>query len=79
MTLELSSYILPNFSTVAFAVVLIQYSLMYLYNGTVLNVGKRYEDKLIDALALGCAKQSKNLEKYLLDMYANVFAHCKYL
>ena len=44
-------------------------------------VHKRYEDDLrinFDALALGCAKQSKNLEKYLLDMYANVCVHCKY-
>ena len=44
-------------------------------NGTLLNFGKRYEDDFKGhflsvakvALRFGCAKQSKNLERYLLD------------
>ena len=41
-------------------------------NGTLLNFGKRYEDDLRAvakvALRFGCAKQSKNLERYLLNI-----------
>ena len=41
MTLKLFLYLLPKFSRVSFTIVLIP-----LVNGTLLNVGKRYEDDL---------------------------------
>ena len=45
MTLKLSSYLLPNFSRVSFAIVLIS-RISTMVNGTLLNFGKRYEDDL---------------------------------
>ena len=43
MTLKLSSYILPKFSTVPFTIVLIS-GISAMVNDTVLNFDKRYED-----------------------------------
>jgi hypothetical protein len=70
MTLKLSLYLLPKFSTVPFTIVLIS-GISTMVNDTVLNLGKNYEDVLriiFDqctvakvALRSGCAKQSKNL------------------
>ena len=58
-------------------IVLIQELHSTMVNGTLLNSGERYEDDLTlkghfwwvakVALRLGCAKQSKNLERYLVD------------
>ena len=45
MTLKLSSYILPKFSSVPFTIVLIS-GISTMVNGTLLNFGKRYEDEL---------------------------------
>ena len=45
MTLKLSSYLLPKFSRVLFAIVLIS-GISTMVNGTLLNFGKRYEDDL---------------------------------
>ena len=75
MNLKSSSYLLPNFSRVPFTVVLILLN-SSMINGTLLKFGTRYEDelrvifdqwsKLHLGLDFGCAKQSKNLERYLL-------------
>ena len=43
--LKSSSYLLPNFSTVSFTIVLILL-ISTIVNGTVLNFGKRYKDSL---------------------------------
>ena len=51
MTLKLSSYPLPKFSTVSFTIVLLRESVAKV------------------ALRFGCAKQSKNLERYLIFTY----------
>ena len=45
MTLKLALYLLPKFSTVPFAIVLIS-GISTMVNDTVLNFGKRYEDNL---------------------------------
>ena len=45
MTLKLSLYLLPKFSTVPFTIALIS-SVSTKVNGTVLNFGKRYKDNL---------------------------------
>ena len=45
MTLKLSLYLLPKFSTVPFTIVLIS-GISTMVNDTVLNFGKRYEDNL---------------------------------
>ena len=45
MTLKLSSYLLPKFSTVPFPIVLIS-GISTMVNGTLLNFGKRYKDDL---------------------------------
>ena len=45
MTLKLSPYLLPKFSSVPFTIVLIR-GLSTMVNGTLLNFGKRYEDGL---------------------------------
>ena len=45
MTLKLSLYLLPKFSTVPFTIVLIS-GISTMVNDTVLNFGKRYEDDL---------------------------------
>ena len=45
MTLNLSLYLLPKFSTVPFTIVLIS-RISTMVNGTLLNFGKRYEDDL---------------------------------
>ena len=45
MTLKLALYLLPKFSTVSFAIVLIS-GISTMVNGTLLNFGKRYEDDL---------------------------------
>ena len=71
--LKLSSYLLPKFSRVPFTIVLIPL-ISTIVNGTLLNFGKRYKDNFKGhfwsvvkvALRFGCAKQSKNLEWYLL-------------
>ena len=67
MTLKTSLYILPKFGTVPITIVLILV-ISSMVNDTVLNFGKRYEDDLSVKVGLkfGCAKQSKNLEKYLV-------------
>ena len=43
MTLKLSLYLLPKFSRVTFTIVLISL-ISTMVNGTLLNVGKRYEE-----------------------------------
>ena len=45
MTIELSSYLLPKFSTVSFTIELIP---LIISNGTVLNFGKIYKDIIFD-------------------------------
>ena len=45
MTLKLSLYLLPKFSTVQFTIVLIS-GISNKVNDTVVNFGKRYEDNL---------------------------------
>ena len=45
MTLDLSLYLLPKFSTGPFTIVLIS-GISTMVNDTVLNFGKRYEDDL---------------------------------
>ena len=45
MTLKLSSYLLPKFSRVPFTIVLVSL-INNMVNGTLLNIGKRYEDDL---------------------------------
>ena len=45
MTLKLASYLLPKFSRVPFTIVLSPH-ISTMVNGTLLNVGKRYEDDL---------------------------------
>ena len=76
MPLKLSSYPLPKFSRVPFTIVLIS-GISTMVNGTLLNFGKRYEDDFYKghflsvakvALRFGCAKQSKNLKRYLIDI-----------
>ena len=46
MTLKLSSYHLPKFSRVPFTIVLIS-GISTMVNGTLLNFGERYKDKLM--------------------------------
>jgi hypothetical protein len=73
MTIKSSSYLLLKFSRVPLTIVLIPL-FSTIVNSTLLNFGKRYEYDLrvtFDQcqelhLGFGCAKQSKNLEWYLL-------------
>ena len=73
MTLKSSSYLLTKFSRVPLTIVLIS-KISTMANGTLLNFGKRYEDNFKGhfwsvakvALRYGCAKQFKNLERYLI-------------
>ena len=67
MTLYLSSYLLSKFSRVTFTIVLIS-GISTMVSGTLINFGKRYEDglRVIFPLRFGCAKQSKNLKRYLI-------------
>ena len=75
MTLKLSSYLLPKFSRVPLTIVLIS-GISTMVNGTLLNIGKRCEDKLrviFDQwpkllLGLDALSNQKNLEWYLVYM-----------
>ena len=46
MTLKLSSYLSPKFSTVSFTIVLFPLLVHTMVNGILLNFRKRYEDEL---------------------------------
>ena len=73
MTLNLSSYLIPKFSTVPFTIVLIPL-ISTIVNGTLLNFGERYKDDLrviFDQwpklhLGLNALSNQKNLEWYLV-------------
>ena len=71
MTLKLSSYLLIKFSRVPFPIVS---GISTMVNGTLLNVGKRYEDNLrviVDQrpkihLGLDALGNQKSLKRYLI-------------
>ena len=74
MTLKSSSYFVPKFSRVPLIIVLIS-GISTMVNGTLLNFGKMTYGSFLTvakvAFRFGCAKQSKNLEWYLLITYSN--------